>query len=166
MMTRRGLVAGGTAATALALAGCGGSKFVRYDGPEVTQVVVQKADRRMYLLHHRRILESYDIQLGFAPSGHKYRRGDGRTPEGRYHVDRRNPESQFYLSVGISYPNRQDKAFAEALGVDPGGDIFVHGWGRHGDDGDWTAGCVAVRDREMRQVYAMVRDGTPIDINP
>jgi murein L,D-transpeptidase YafK len=165
-ITRRGLVAGGTASAALALSGCGAPKFLAYDGPQVTRVVVQKADRRMYLLHHRSILEAYRVQLGFAPEGHKYRSGDGRTPEGRYWIDRRNPDSAFFLSIGISYPNAADRAFAEARGLDPGGDIFVHGWGEHGGRHDWTLGCVAVRDHEMRHVYAMVRNGTPIDINP
>ena len=121
---------------------------------------------KMLLLNGSEILESYDITLGFTASGPKQFEGDGKTPEGRYFIDRRNPNSSFYLSLGISYPNDEDRAFAASQGKSPGGDIFIHGgtrrWGRR--SADWTAGCVAVRNREMRQVYAMVRNGTPIDI--
>jgi murein L,D-transpeptidase YafK len=159
-ISRRAALAGGL----FSLASCG--KFITYHGPEVTRVQVQKADRRMYLFHHHSILEAYDVQLGFTAEGPKRFRGDGRTPEGRYHIDRRNPNSAFYLSIGIDYPNAADRAFAEVLGMDPGGDIFIHGWGdeRRGRSKDWTAGCIAVTNREMKHVYAMVRDGTPIDI--
>ena len=106
--------------------------------------------------------------LGFAPEGHKQFEGDGRTPEGTYIVDKRNPESTYHLSVGISYPNEADIAFAEAQGLSPGGDIFIHGGPRPGIDPtdvrDWTAGCIAVTDRQIEEIYAMVKDGTPIDI--
>jgi len=143
------------------------SRFITYDGPEVTRIEVHKGSRMMYLLHHDEILESYGIELGFAPAGDKQVEGDGRTPEGRYVIDRRNPESEFYLSIGISYPNAQDIAEAAALGLPPGGDIFIHGTTRpfRGRD-DWTAGCIAVTNAEMREIYAMVRDGTVIDIFP
>lgn len=152
--------------TAFAVAGC--AKIPTYNGPEVTQIVVNKGARRMYLMNHRTILESYDIGLGFQPNGDKKVQGDGRTPEGVYFIDRRNPNSNFYLSIGISYPNQRDVAEAAALGQSPGGDIFIHGRPRKNREGgqDWTAGCIAVTNREMRQVYSMVRNGTPIQINP
>ncbi len=111
-LTRRGLLAAGAA---VALSGCS-SKFRRYDGPQVTRVVVAKEPRQMFLLHHGTVLRSYPVSLGFAPKGHKRMRGDGRTPEGRYIVDRRNPKSQFHLSVGISYPDAEDIARARARG--------------------------------------------------
>ena len=156
-------------AIALALAalasGCAQSKFRTYDGPEVTRVVVYKEERVMHLLHGAEVLESYDFELGFAPTGHKEVEGDGRTPEGRYVIDRRNPNSRFHLSIGIDYPNPVDVARAEALGRPPGGDIFIHGTPKKfRRDDDWTWGCIAVTDREMEDVYAMVRDGTVIDI--
>lgn len=149
------------------LAACS-SKFRSYDGPDVTRVVVMKADRRMYLLNERTVLRGFDIELGFAPVGDKQVEGDGKTPEGRYFIDRRNPNSDFHLSLGISYPNAADIAEAAALGQSPGGDIFIHGEadGRPRGKENWTAGCIAVTDREMEDVYAMVRDGTPIDIFP
>ncbi|WP_308916193.1 L,D-transpeptidase family protein [Jannaschia sp. LMIT008] len=163
-ITRRAALAMGVGGT-LTLAGCGG-KFYEYGGPQVTRIIVQKTQRRMHLLHGNVALETYDVQLGFTATGHKQQYGDGRTPEGRYHIDRRNPDSRFYLSVGIDYPNAVDRARAKERGVDPGGDIFIHGWGetRRGRSQDWTAGCVAVTNREMRHVYAMVRNGTPVDI--
>lgn len=149
------------------LVGCEPSRFVSYDGPEVTRIEVHKGSRMMYLLHDQEILESYEIELGFAPEHHKEVEGDGRTPEGRYYIDRRNPNSAFYLSIGISYPNEADIAAAEALGQSPGGDIFIHGTPRaFARQDDWTVGCIAVTNREMRQIYAMVQDGTVIDIYP
>jgi murein L,D-transpeptidase YafK len=68
-----------------------------------------------------KVLETFEVELGFEPLGHKAEEGDGRTPEGDYIVDRRNPNSEFYLSIGIDYPNEADIAAAEEAGVDPGG---------------------------------------------
>ena len=148
-------------------AGCEQPKFVSYSGPEVTRIEVHKSTRRMYLLHHDQVLRGYDVELGFAPEGHKTQEGDGRTPEGRYYIDRRNPNSAFYLSIGISYPNAADRAQAAARGVDPGGDIFIHGTPRpFRRKRDWTAGCIAVTDAEMREIYAMVPMRTVVDIVP
>ena len=152
---------------ATAVAGCEQPKFETYSGPQVTRIEVHKSSRRMYLLHQEQVLRSYDIDLGFAPEGHKTQEGDGRTPEGRYYIDRRNPNSAFYLSIGISYPNAADRAQAAARGVDPGGDIFIHGTPKaHRRTRDWTAGCIAVTDSEMREIYAMVPMRTVIDIFP
>jgi murein L,D-transpeptidase YafK len=148
-----------------AVAGCEPSRFIAYDGPEVTRIEVQKSARQMFLMHHGTVLQGYQIGLGFAPVGHKTTEGDGRTPEGRYHIDRRNPDSEYYLSIGISYPNEEDRAQARERGVSPGGDIFIHGTPREfRRQQDWTVGCITVKNREMRDVYAMVRDGTVIDI--
>jgi len=143
-------------------------RFLEYDGPEVTDVRIYKDARRMELWHNDQMLEDYRIGLGGDPFGHKQQQGDSRTPEGRYIIDRRNPNSAFHLSLGISYPNTDDIARAEAAGVDPGGDIFIHGVGdrfrRRG--ADWTEGCIAVSNREIEQIYAMVRNGTPVVIYP
>ncbi len=149
------------------LAACSADKFRTYDGPEVTSVIVFKEARQLHLLHGNQILRSFDIEMGFAPEGHKEKEGDGRTPEGAYTIDRRNPNSAYHLSIGISYPNEQDLARAAEAGVRPGGDIFIHGT----PDSvlrrkDWTAGCIAVTNREIEDIYAMVQDGTPIFIYP
>ena len=161
---RRVLLLGGLAAL---LSGCA-SKFRSYNGPEVTRLRMYKAQRLLVLDGTDDVLRTYPIGLGFAPEGHKQFEGDGRTPEGSYAIDRRNPDSLFHLSIGISYPNEADIAFAEAQGRSPGKDIFIHGGPRRGIDPvnvrDWTAGCISVTDRQIEEIYAMVRDGTPIDI--
>jgi len=166
-LDRRTLLAGGAALT---LTACG-SKFRTYSGPEVTRIQVFKDERRMNLFHNRDLLRAYRVRLGFTARGPKRFYGDGKTPEGTYYIDRRNPNSAFHLSLGISYPNEQDRAFAEAHGKDPGGDIFIHGApnspqdrARARQNPDWTAGCIAVRDAQMEVIFAMVTLGTPIDI--
>lgn len=151
----------------LGLAACG-DKFRTYHGPEVTRIVVYKSARTMDLMHHDRVLRRFEIGLGFAPEGQKEHEGDGRTPEGEYIIDRRNPDSSYHLSLGISYPDVHQTSTAREAGLDPGGDIFIHGRGPRFQNarGDWTAGCIAVTDREMEDIYAMVRLGTPITILP
>lgn len=151
---------------ALGLAGCG-SKFRSYNGPKVTQVQVHKADRKLYLFHNDKVLKTYDVALGFAPQGHKEFEGDGKTPEGLYYISHRNPGSNYHRSLRVSYPNEADVAYAKAAGKSPGGDIFIHG-APNGPitQRDWTLGCVAVTDREMETIYAMVKPGTPIHILP
>ena len=151
---------------AITLSACA-SKFRTYSGPEVTRVVVLKEQRKMYLLNGNRALKSYDIALGFAPEGDKKVEGDGKTPEGHYRIDRRNPDSRFHLSLGISYPNRRDVAEAKALGQEPGGDIFIHGEGTLLSKlkPDWTWGCIAVKNDEMEEIYSMVATGTIISIH-
>lgn len=152
------------------LSACGSnSKFKRYDGPQVTSIQVHKSQRKMYLLHDNVAIKTYDIALGRQPVGHKTFEGDGRTPEGLYFIDRRNPNSQYHLSVGISYPSPRDVEVARALGLSPGGDIFIHGEATKfggGPGRDWTAGCIAVKDAEIEEIYAMVQDGTPIYLLP
>lgn len=164
IISRRSMI---VLAAATTTAAC--SRFKTYNGPEVTRIVVMKSRRQLHLMHNDDILQSYEIDLGFAPEGAKQFEGDGRTPEGRYFIDRRNPNSDFHLSLGISYPNEADIAAARAAGKKPGGDIFIHGkpngWGpRKGPD--WTAGCISVKNREIETIYSMVRLETPIDIFP
>ena len=151
----------------LGLSACS-SKFKTYDGPEVTQIYVLKGSREMLLMSGPKTLKRYRIGLGFAPDGDKKVEGDGRTPEGTYYIDRRNPDSRYHLSVGISYPNPYDVSEAKAMGLTPGGEIFIHGRGKFYQKGrdDWTFGCIAVKDAEIEDIYAMVKDGTPITIAP
>lgn len=152
---------------ALGLASC--SKFQTYDGPAVTRVLVFKESRTLYLMHEDTALAAFPINLGFESTGDKQQEGDGRTPEGSYVIDRKNPDSQYHLSLGISYPDESDRESAKEAGDDPGGDIFIHGGPTERKDRnrpDWTAGCIAVTDREIERIYAMVNVGTPIDIYP
>lgn len=135
--------------------------------PRATQIVVSKSNRVMALMDGATTLKKYEVHLGFAPEGHKIKSGDGRTPEGQYWINRRNPRSDFYLSLGVSYPNDNDLARARAAGVRPGGDIFIHGGPRKVADmrkRDWTAGCIAVSDEEIEEIWSMVPTGIPIFI--
>lgn len=157
----------GLGLVALALSACA-SKFRTYRGPAVTGIVVNKSSSMMYLLNERDVLKAYKVNFGFAPAGPKQFEGDGKTPEGAYFINRRNPNSAFHLSLGISYPNEADVEFAQAQGKRPGGDIFIHGQPntdkKASRQKNWTAGCIAVKNREIEDIYAMVRDGTPITI--
>ena len=131
------------------------------------RVVVHKSRREMLLLRGQSILRSYRVALGREPVGHKEREGDGRTPEGRYVIDRRNPKSRYHLALHVSYPNVEDAARAEAAGAAPGGDIMIHGL-KDGErrEGDWTQGCIAVTNEEMEEIWSLVGDGTEIWIEP
>lgn len=152
-----------------ALAGCGQptTKFRNYQGPQVTGLVLYKSRRRLYVMHGAQAIKAYDFELGGDPVGHKIMEGDGKTPEGTYFIARHNPNSRYHLSLQVSYPDAEDVARAAALGVSPGGDIMIHGTPREVRRADdWTAGCIAVADREMEDIYAMVADGTPITIYP
>jgi murein L,D-transpeptidase YafK len=139
----------------------------------VDLVRVDKSERRMELHAKGKVLRSYNIALGADPLGHKRQQGDERTPEGRYVLDWRNPNSCCMRSLHISYPNAADKAAASQLGVDPGGMVMIHGqvngfgwWGWLTQLFDWTDGCIAVADEDMREIWDMVQVGTPIEIDP
>jgi len=126
-------------------------------------VVVSKKRREMVLLRGENVLRTYRIALGREPVGPKRQEGDGRTPEGRYIIDRRNAKSKYHLSLHVSYPDAADVARAREAGVDPGGDIMIHGL-KDGvrRDGDWTQGCIAVTDEEMDEIWGLVGEGTSI----
>jgi murein L,D-transpeptidase YafK len=127
---------------------------------------VYKAQRRMDLLRGGHVIATYRIALGGAPVGHKRQQGDQRTPEGVYRITYRNDRSRFHLSLRVSYPNDADRRQAVARGVDPGGDIMIHGATPPGSRTDWTEGCIAVTDAEMDAIWQRVPVGTPIRIEP
>ncbi|HHB12508.1 MAG TPA: hypothetical protein ENK62_04850 [Chromatiales bacterium] len=143
------------------------------DGVHVDRVVVHKAAREMLLLSGERVVRRYPISLGPHPLGPKEREGDGRTPEGRYVLDWKHPDSRYHKAIHISYPNAEDRRRAREAGVSPGGDIMIHGlpegvgrliyWkkGR-----DWTNGCIAVSNEAMDEIWALVPVNTPIEILP
>lgn len=140
---------------------------------QADKIVVYKSIRRMELWRGEGLLRQYRIALGANPVGHKQQQGDERTPEGDYVIDWRNPNSIAHLSLHISYPNAQDRARAAAAGVSPGGDIMIHGvangWERYGwilRFFDWTDGCIAVTNSQMREIWTLVPNGTPITILP
>ncbi len=136
-------------------------------------VEIHKGARRLELKRRGVSLGNYRMALGFAPQGHKEREGDGRTPEGEYCIDARNPRSTFHLSLRVSYPDAHDKARAAELGVAPGGDIYIHGlpngirkWFVRHPDRDWTTGCVAVTDAEIHTIWSRVPTGVRVVIHP
>jgi murein L,D-transpeptidase YafK len=139
----------------------------------VDRVLVEKAARRLTLLSEGKAVRVYDVALGEEPVGPKEREGDGRTPEGLYVIDGRNPQSRYHRSLRISYPGPEDAARAAKLGVSPGGDIMIHGlqnglgWiGALHRTHDWTRGCIAVTNDEIEEIWDLVPDGTPIEIRP
>jgi murein L,D-transpeptidase YafK len=141
--------------------------------PLASRVVVHKSARRLELLRGGEVLRSYRIALGLAPQGHKERAGDFRTPEGRYMLTRRNPRSDFFLSIQVSYPSAEDIRRARKNGLDPGGAIMIHGMPnrlRHDPDyylkRDWTDGCIAVSNSDMVEIWLLTQDDIPIDILP
>ena len=167
-MNRRTLLLGLSSLTLLAACGGDSAKFRNYSGPRITQIQVFKRKRKMFLFSGEDVVAKYKIALGGNPVGKKHFEGDGKTPEGLYYISAHNPKSAYHLSLRVSYPNAEDVAYAEAHGRKPGGDIMIHGQGRRyrGTRGDWTAGCIAVKDAEIEEIFAMVPNGTPIFIFP
>ena len=139
----------------------------------VDRILVVKSERKLYLLNAGRIVRSLDISLGLVPQGHKQREGDFRTPEGVYYVEAKNSNSDYFLALKISYPNEQDRARARSQGVDPGGQIMIHGLPnlpKHPESRyrgwDWTDGCIAVSNSDMVDLWLMTSVSTPIEIRP
>jgi murein L,D-transpeptidase YafK len=139
------------------------------------RVVVKKSERRLYLMRGEQPFRIYRVSLGTSPKGDKERQGDGRTPEGRYYLDWRNPASKFRKSLHISYPNTSDRLRAKRKGFDPGGMIMIHGQPRASryrelqeliSQEDWTQGCIAVSNLAIDEIWSYTRDGTPIEILP
>jgi murein L,D-transpeptidase YafK len=136
-------------------------------------VIVRKAARSLQLVHEGRVIATYRVALGRDPSGPKRREGDGRTPEGVYTLDWRNPNSNFHRSIHVSYPREWDGLHAARWGVSAGGEIMLHGLPngvppeRVGHpEIDWTDGCIALTNDEMDEIWALVDDGTTIIIYP
>ena len=140
---------------------------------EADRVLVLKHQRVLRLLRKGKTLREYKVSLGGSPVGPKTQQGDHKTPEGVYVLDSRNPHSQYYKSLHISYPTPKQRLEARKHGVSPGGDVFIHGLpnGYRGIGSahllhDWTDGCVAVTDAEMDEIWKTVPYGTPVEIRP
>lgn len=140
-------------------------------GTKVDRLLVDKSDRVLIAFAgNREVVRYTGIRFGDAPTGHKQFESDERTPEGRYTINGRNPASAYHLSLRISYPNAADRAYAKARGRSPGGDIFIHGqpnaWPGPAIARDWTDGCIALSNDEIKQLWDIVPDGIPITIRP
>ncbi|MEJ0036980.1 MAG: L,D-transpeptidase family protein [Gammaproteobacteria bacterium] len=141
--------------------------------PTADRVVVYKGERKMLLMHGDSILRTYKVALGLNPVGHKERAGDFRTPEGRYRLTRRNPRSDFFLSIQVSYPNDADMKHARRNGWESGGSIMIHGLPNqlkhtptYYTSSDWTDGCIAVSNSDMLEIWLLTADNAPIEILP
>ena len=143
----------------------------------VTTIEVFKQQWQLKLKHHDQIIRSYPIRLGFNPIGHKQFEGDGKTPEGTYTIDWRNPQSAYYKSLHISYPNPNDLAYAKQRQKSAGGDVMIHGTvptpatafpasSTYMPRKDWTLGCIAVINADMDEIWQLVKNGTQIIIHP
>ena len=139
----------------------------------INKIIVEKSKRRLHLYFDDKLIKTYKISLGRHPVGDKEREGDKKTPEGHYVINDKNPNSGYYKNLGISYPNKQDIEQAKKSGKNPGGQIKIHGikngfgWiGRLHLLIDWTAGCIALTNNEIDELYEAIHIGTPIEIKP
>ncbi len=137
------------------------------------KILIEKKERRLKVISKGEVLKTYKIALGGNPLGPKERRGDNKTPEGTYVIVSRNRDSRYHRSLHISYPNERDKKRARELGVDPGGNIMIHGIkngfsqvGEAQAEVDWTKGCIAVTDEEIEEIDKLAPNGTVVEIRP
>jgi murein L,D-transpeptidase YafK len=142
-------------------------------GTTTDRILVEKSARRLSIFANDNKLKSYRVALGRNPVGPKEQEGDMKTPEGTYKVDSRNPQSDYHLALHVSYPSDEDTARATERGVNAGFDIMIHGirngggWiGAFHRLHDWTAGCIALTDEEIEELYRVTPDGTPVEIRP
>ncbi len=150
------------------------------------RIVVKKHDRRLELFDGEKLIKTYKIGLGFAPEGDKEKQGDGKTPEGDFYVFVKNPKSNFYLSLGLSYPaaddaerglkaklinQKQHDQIAKAIknkqtplqNTKLGGEIYIHGGG---SSSDWTFGCIALENEDIKEIFEAVSAGINVKIEP
>lgn len=150
-----------------------GSGLQASDFPVAEKVLIEKSKRKLHLLRDGEVFRSFDIALGIRPVGDKEREGDFKTPEGSYSLDTRNPHSEFFLSIHVSYPNVDDARAARNKGQQPGGSIMIHGQPNtptrseaYYRTQDWTNGCIAVSNSDMIDIWLMTANDTPIEIRP
>jgi murein L,D-transpeptidase YafK len=143
------------------------------DFPTADEVIIDKSDRELHLLSDGEIFRTFSIALGIRPDGDKEMEGDFKTPEGRYLLDMRNPDSDYFLSIHVSYPSAADRREASQSGLDPGGAIMIHGQPNlptrsetYYRTQDWTNGCIAVSNSDMIDIWLMTNENTPIEIRP
>lgn len=141
--------------------------------PRIDKVLIEKSKRKLYLMSGNTVIKTYAVSLGKNPKGHKLQEGDKRTPEGFYWIDWRKQSSKFNLAIHLSYPNARDIASAKKRGVKPGGMIMIHGtpiddeypeWYFKGLN--WTDGCIAMMNWDIKELWGLVKDGTLVEIRP
>ena len=140
---------------------------------KIDKIEIIKSKRELQVYSNDKLIKTYKISLGRKPIGKKEFEGDKKTPEGHYIINDKNPNSKFHKNLGISYPNKQDVENAKKIGKNPGGQIKIHGI-RNGYGWlgklhlliDWTAGCIALTDEEIDELYNIIKTGTPVEIKP
>jgi murein L,D-transpeptidase YafK len=139
----------------------------------IDRILVEKSRRELSVFNGGKMLKTYHVALGRNPVGAKEEEGDLKTPEGFYYVDGRNPQSNYHLALHVSYPSAEDTARAAARAVSAGSDIMIHGlpnergWiGAFHRRRDWTAGCIALTNEEIEELWRVTPDGTPVEIRP
>jgi len=144
-----------------------------HSGNPVDRLVIKKSERKLLLYKDGVAFREMNIALGLMPKGHKLQEGDFRTPEGEYRLTRRNPDSSYFLSIQVSYPNTLDRLNASKNGVNPGGQIMIHGQPNrpkhkrsYYENFDWTDGCIAVSNADMVELWQLTGEGVPISILP
>lgn len=152
---------------------CASGQLIAADDEIADRVVIRKSERKLVLMKNDQVLRKVDIVLGLVPEGHKITEGDFRTPEGNYGLTERNPASDFFLSIQISYPNAADARHAKLRGLAPGGEIMIHGQPNNPSHSveyyrttDWTNGCIAVSNSDMVDIWLMTDRNTHIQILP
>jgi len=140
---------------------------------KIDKIVIEKSKRKLQVYSNDKLIKTYKISLGQNPTGDKEFEGDKKTPEGEYVINDKNPNSGYYKNLGISYPNKQDIENAKKIGKDPGGQIKIHGiknglgWiGKIHLLMDWTAGCIALTNEDIDELYNVIKVETPIVIKP
>jgi murein L,D-transpeptidase YafK len=141
-----------------------------YAQNSIDMIIIDKSQRILKLMKNGIIMKEYIIDLGFDPIGHKYFKGDGKTPEGLYFVSNKSTNSDFYISLQVSYPNKWDKRNARLFSKDAGNYIMIHGEPNLKNNTrnlkDWTNGCIALKNKDVKEVYELVSINTPIYIQP
>lgn len=137
------------------------------------KILIEKSAHSLTLFRGGKVLKTYKVALGTVSTGVKTQQGDHKTPEGKYTVDRKNPQSIFHLALHLSYPNADDRARAKKLGVNPGGDVEIHGLAKQyaylgalHRTTDWTDGCIALTNAEIEEIWRIVPVGTAVEIVP
>lgn len=147
---------------------------------KIDRIVISKKKSELYLVSQGRLYKTYKVAFGFGILfGNKINEGDGRTPEGLYYIEGKNPQSAYNKALKVSYPDARDKAVAKKYGVSPGGNIMIHGFpSEQGKEMqylavsqvhprvDWTQGCIAVTDKEIEEIYSLIKVNTPLEICP
>lgn len=148
-------------------------KRLKDEGVNIERIVVSKDRKELYLISGETVLRIYPVAFGSNPVGHKQFEGDGKTPEGLYSIDFKNPNSEYTKALHVSYPNKEDVAYAKSQGKSAGGDIMIHGFPTDErkrqmisviHPWNWTRGCIAVNNEQIADIYSLVKESTLVEI--